>query len=75
VFEGLRPAAAGLLAATGWSVIKPSLFREAAGGSLSFKPVECLIMLALYILWTKFEKLPVILFIAGGAAAGIILKL
>jgi chromate transporter len=74
-FEGLRPAAAGLLAAAGCGLIKSSLFTTAADGSLSFKPVEFSIMAVLYIVWTRFERLPVILFIAAGAAAGIILKL
>jgi chromate transporter len=75
LFEGLRPAAAGLLAAAGCGLLKSSLFARAADGHLSFKPVEFSIMAVLYILWTRFKRLPVILFIATGAAAGIILKL
>jgi chromate transporter len=75
LFEGLRPAAAGLLAAAGGGLLKLSVFTEAANGHLSFKPIEFSIIVALYIVWTKFNKLPIILFIAAGAAAGIVFRL
>jgi chromate transporter len=75
LFEGLRPAAAGLLAAAGCGLLKSSLFVEANGGGLSFKPIEFLILTALYILWTRFKNPPVMLLIAAGALVGIVLKL
>jgi chromate transporter len=74
VFEGLRPAAAGLLAAAGYGIIKLALCRADTAG-FTLKPRECVIFAVFYILMARFKKLSAAVFIAAGAAAGIILKL
>ncbi|MDR0663043.1 MAG: chromate transporter [Spirochaetaceae bacterium] len=74
VFEGLRPAAAGLLAAAGYGIIKLALFRADAP-VFALKPRECVIFIVFYILMARFKKLSASVFIVAGAAAGIIFKL
>ncbi|MDR3167758.1 MAG: chromate transporter [Treponema sp.] len=74
VFSGLRPAAAGLLAAACFGAIKLSLYNAAA-------PVwyellrwrQCLLFGVLFILIVKFKKHPVV-YIAAAGAAGIVLQ-
>ncbi|MDR3356020.1 MAG: chromate transporter [Spirochaetaceae bacterium] len=76
VFEGLRPAAAGLLASAGYGVLKLAFYRQGAGvWYQSIKLQECFISVIFYILLAHFKKLPTVLFIVAGALAGIILKL
>ena len=74
-FGALRPAAAGLVAAAGWSVIKASL-------SLSFVPFHVdPISLALYgvlvvlMLLPKLKKIHPVLFLAAGGLIGALLSL
>jgi chromate transporter len=75
VFSGLRPAAAGLLAAACFGVIKISLYNDKAlTWSEMLKWRECIIFAALFLLVLRFKKHP-ILYIASGAAAGIALGL
>lgn len=76
VFEGLRPAAAGLLAAAGYGILKSSLFLPNAGVWYKiFKPRECLLFIIFFILFAKFKKISALFFIAAGALAGIVFKL
>jgi len=75
VFSGLRPAAAGLLCAAGWGVWKLALYNPAAGVWHGFiRPRETLLCAALFALIVKFKGHPVI-YVALGAAAGILLRL
>ena len=74
-FGALRPAAAGLVAAAGWSVIKSSL-------SLGFVPFHVdAISLALYgvlvvlMLLPKLKKIHPVLFLAAGGLIGALLSL
>ncbi|MDR2097425.1 MAG: chromate transporter [Spirochaetaceae bacterium] len=76
VFEGLRPAAAGLLAVAGYGIVKLALFRTGAPDIPHiFKFRECIIFIVFYILMARYKKLSAAIFIAAGAAAGIILRL
>ena len=76
VFEGMRPAAAGLLAAAGYGILKLALYKQdAAPWYQSLKLRECLISVIFYVLLACFKKAPTVLFIVAGALAGIILKL
>jgi len=75
VFSGLRPAAAGLLSAAGFGVWKLALYD--AGGTAWFEIIrwrESLVVVALFLLLTKFGGHPVI-YIALGALAGVLLGL
>lgn len=75
VFSGLRPAAAGLLAAAGFNALKLSLYNPPARVFYELlKWREVLIFGALFLLVYKFKKHP-ILYIAAGGAAGILLGL
>ncbi|MDR1363165.1 MAG: chromate transporter [Spirochaetaceae bacterium] len=76
VFEGLRPAAAGLLAAAGYGMLNYSLFQAGAAVWYKFlKPRECVLFIIFYILLVKLKKLSALFFIAAGAIAGIALQL
>jgi chromate transporter len=75
VFLGLRPAAAGLLAAAGFGALKLSLYNPSALILYEhLKWRELLIFGALFFLVYKFKKHPVV-YIAAGGALGIILGL
>jgi len=75
VFSGLRPAAAGLLAAAGASVWKLSLYNEdGARWHELIRWRECALFAAVFALLLKFKGHPVI-YIALGAVAGILLGL
>ena len=75
VFTGLRPAAAGLLSAAGWGVWKLALSNpDSAAWYALIRWRESLICAALFLLFVKLKGHPVI-YIALGAAAGVILKL
>ena len=74
-FGALRPAAAGLVAAAGWSVIRSSL-------SLSFAPLQVdPVSLVLYgilvtlMLLPKLKKVHPVLFLAAGGLIGALLSL
>ena len=71
IFSGLRPAAAGLLAAAGWGVCLLAFYNSKgiAWHEIFLWP-ECLISLTIFILIIKFNWHPII-YIAIGAAAGI----
>lgn len=76
VFEGLRPAAAGLLAAAGFGILKLALC--VPGAAIWYQSIrlrECFIVVIFYISFVYFKKLPTILFIVSGALVGIVLKL
>jgi chromate transporter len=76
VFEGMRPAAAGLLAAAGYGVLSLALYRpEAAVWYRSLKLREFFISAVFYFLLAYFKKWPTVIFIVAGALTGIILKL
>ena len=75
LFTSLRPAAAGLLSAAGFSAIVLSTWNAAASiwhDYIRWK--ELLLMAIIFVLIIKFKKHP-ILYIAGAGAAGILLKL
>jgi chromate transporter len=75
VFSGLRPAAAGLLCAAGWGVWRLALYNH--DGTVWHECIrwrEGLVYAAIYLLIVKFRGHPVI-YIALGAAAGILLRL
>jgi chromate transporter len=79
VFSGLRPAAAGLLGAAGFGVWRLALYNNAAGaaGGAWYEVIrwrEGLVCLAIFLLIVKLKSHPII-YIALGAAAGIILGL
>ena len=75
VFSGLRPAAAGLLAAAGLGAFKLVLYnKDATGWQEILRPRECIIFAVLYLLINRLKGHPVI-YIAAGAAAGIALGL
>jgi chromate transporter len=81
VFSGLRPAAAGLLTAAGLGVWRLALYNDAATAAAVngawYKIIrwrESLVCLVIYLLIVKFKGHPVV-YVALGAAAGIILGL
>jgi chromate transporter len=75
VFSGLRPAAAGLLAAAGFTVWRLSLFNPAAPGVAGLvRWKECLLFGAFFFGIRQLKGSPVI-YIALAAAAGVFLKL
>ena len=75
VFSGLRPAAAGLLAAAGLGVFKLSLYNsDAANWYEILRLRECVMCAVFFLLIYKLKSHPVI-YIAAGAAAGILLRL
>jgi chromate transporter len=76
VFEGMRPAAAGLLAAAGYGVLSLALYRpEATVWYQTLKLREFFISVIFYALLACFKKWPTVLFIVAGALTGIVLKL
>lgn len=79
VFYGIRPAATGMIAAAGFSVLRTTLlYTDRFAGFntlLSALNIQAIILFAvIYYLYVRFDKHP-IFYIAGAAAIGIILKL
>jgi len=75
VFSGLRPAAAGLLAAAGAGVLKLSLYNgDGAHWNEFIRWRECALFAALFLLILKLKGHPII-YIAAGAVLGILLGL
>lgn len=81
-FEALRPAVTGLIAAAGWAVLRLSLFTTTAWGSLaeflgaiSIPSVIIFAACVFFSQWKKTAKLHPLVYIAVGAALGVILKL
>ena len=79
VFDGLRPAAVGLISAAGFGVIVLSLFSAEASlqGGTWYEGIrwkETVLLAVLFLLVWKFKKNP-ILYIAMAGAAGIALGL
>ena len=79
VFSSLRPAATGLLSAAGWGILRLALYNSgAADAGLAWHEIfrwrESLICIVLFLLIVKCKLHP-ILYIAIGAAAGMVLKL
>jgi chromate transporter len=75
VFCGLRPAAAGLLAAAGFGALKLALYNQDASVWYELlRPRECAIFAVLFLLIRKLKGHPV-MYVALGAAAGIALGL
>lgn len=75
IFQGLRPAATGLIAAAGFGVIRLSLY--SGGGSHWYGWIrwpELALFALLFLLIYKFKKHPVWYILAAGAA-GILLGL
>lgn len=71
IFAGLRPAAAGLLAAAGFGAWKLALYnQDAAFWYELLRWKECALFAALFLLILKFRGHPVI-YIAIGAVTGI----
>jgi chromate transporter len=75
VFRGLKPCAAGLLAAAGFGVIRVSLFNSAAPVWYEMlRPRECILFAVLFAMIVKLKLHPAV-YIALAGAAGIILEL
>jgi len=75
VFSGLRPAALGLIAAAGFSVMKLSLWNADASGPADFIRYRELILFAvIFALVWKLKKHPIV-YIAAAALSGIALSL
>jgi len=75
LFQGFRPAAAGLLSAAAFGAISLSLWNHAAAVWYEFLQwKEALIFIAIFSLVLKFKKHPVI-YIAAAGAVGVALKL
>ncbi|MDR0389861.1 MAG: chromate transporter [Spirochaetaceae bacterium] len=75
VFSGLRPAAAGLLAAAGFGAIKLSLYKASAPHWYELlRWRECILFAVLFLAVYKFKKNPVI-YIAAAGIAGVVLGL
>lgn len=77
-FAALRPAVTGLIAAAGWQVVQVSLLTiqsfAASGSLLNLLDWRAVVLFAvLFVLIRKFHWHPVI-YIAGAAVTGIILK-
>jgi len=78
VFYGIRPAAAGMIAASCYSMAKTALFHFEMMGAAS--PLEIInlpaiiLFAAIYWLNNKYKKHPIV-YIAAAAVAGIIFKL
>ena len=74
VFSGIRPAAAGLLTAAGFSAIKLSLYNPAVAEWLGrFKWKECLLFIVLFLINHRFKGHPII-YIAIAGVIGVIFK-
>jgi chromate transporter len=75
VFSGLRPAATGLLAAAGLGVWRLALYNTGNGAwHTVIRWRESMVCLVIFLLVVKFKRHPVV-YIALGAAAGIVLGL
>ncbi len=79
VFYGIRPAATGMIAAAGFSVLRSTLLYidrfsglDSLLSALNIRAI--LLFCVLYYLYVRFNKHPVF-YIAGAAAVGIILNL
>jgi chromate transporter len=73
VFSGLRPAAAGLLAAAGFGAIKLSLYQASAAHWYElFRWRECILFVVLFLAVYKFKKNPVIYIAAAGIAGAVL---
>lgn len=69
LFNGFRPAAAGLLSAAGFSAIALSLYNSQASVWYEFiRRREAVLFLVIFILVFKFKKHPIVYIIAAGAA-------
>jgi chromate transporter len=75
-FSGLRPAAAGLLAAAAFGALKTALLQmpEAANFWSMFKWRECLLFIAAFALMRKFKFHPIV-YIAAAGIIGIVWQL
>jgi chromate transporter len=75
VFSGLKPCAAGLLAAAGFGAIRLSLFNaSAAVWYEAFRGRECILFVVLFALIVKFKLHPIV-YIALAGGAGVFLRL
>ncbi|MDR2143422.1 MAG: chromate transporter [Treponema sp.] len=75
VFSGLRPAAAGLIAAAGFGVWKLSLYDgNAPVWYKALRPGEALLFIVLFALIWKFKKHPIV-YIAAAGIAGLVFRL
>ncbi|MDR1901630.1 MAG: chromate transporter [Treponema sp.] len=73
VFNGLRPAAAGLLAAAGLGAIKLSLYNGSAVLWYEYlRWRECILFMVLFLAIHKFKKNPVIYIAAAGIAGAVL---
>jgi chromate transporter len=74
VFSGLRPAAAGLIAAAGFGVWKLSLYNgNARVWYEALRPREALLFAVVFALIWKFKKHPIV-YIAAAGIAGVIFR-
>lgn len=75
-FYGLRPAVAGLIAATSWSLFKMTMFNVDKTNIWQFLNIKSLALFAIFtFVFLKFKKINPILLIAIGALCGIIFKM
>ena len=78
VFSGLRPATTGLIAAAGFSVFRMAILTGESGSLLSLVSWKALALFAVIFAgtqWKKTKNLHPVLFIAIGAAVGLIVAL
>ncbi|MDR0552387.1 MAG: chromate transporter [Spirochaetaceae bacterium] len=76
VFSGLSPAAAGLLAAVAFGLLKQFLVNSEAETALfTIKYRELLLCAAIFCIIRFFPRAPLVLIIGGAALAGIVLGL
>jgi chromate transporter len=74
-FDALRPAAAGLVAAAGWSVIRASLGFSLQPFQVEVVPLFLYGILVALMLLPKLKKVHPVLFLAAGGVFGALLKL
>jgi chromate transporter len=79
VFYGLRPAVAGMIAAAGLSVARVALLTDTPLSGWQSLPAlpdwpAVVLFAVLYFLYTRYKKHPIV-YIAGAAVIGILLKM
>ena len=74
-FGALRPAAAGLVAAAGWSVIRSSLGISFAPIHVDVVPLILYSVLVALMLLPKLKKVHPVIFLAAGGLIGVLLNL
>lgn len=74
-FEGLRPAATGLIAAAGWSVLQTALLGGAGVLGLRYSALLLFVVMMVLTNLPGLKKLHPVLFIALGAVCGLVFQM